>query len=267
MAVVSADYLQRRREEVAASPNIAALGERLRSELGSLVAGPIYLPEQKALLSRDGGVCPRDGSRLRFDPTSPNRHECPACDDVFEGDLHHRAWSWRYHIWLSERAIHCALLHALGLYEEGAERAEAILLTYADRYRSYPNRDNVLGPTRLFFSTYQESIWLIQIAIAAGLMERAGHRFTDAAREQLEVMVAESARLIMSFDEWWSNRQVWNSTALIAAGQFLRLPRFVERGVNAPHGVVALMERAVSADGRWVEGENYHFFALRAFAF
>jgi hypothetical protein len=232
-----------------------------------LVTGPIYLPEQKALLSRDGGVCAHDGSRLRFDPFSPHRHECPSCGEAFEGDLHHRAWSWRYHVWLSERAIHCALLHGLGLYDEGAERAEAILLAYADRYRTYPNRDNVLGPTRLFFSTYQESIWLIQIAIAVGLMARAGHRFTDAAREQVEAMVAESARLIMSFDEWWSNRQVWNSTALIAAGQLLRLPRFVERGVENSHGVIALMERAVSADGRWVEGENYHFFALRAFAF
>ena len=40
--------------------------------------------------------------------------------------------------------------------------------------RSYPNRDNVLGPTRLFFSTYLESIWLLQICVTADLLEAAG---------------------------------------------------------------------------------------------
>ena len=87
MAVVSADDLQRRRAEVSASPTLGALAERLRDELGPLLTGPIFLPEQKALLSRDGGVCAHDGSRLRFDPFSPHRHECPSCGEVFEGEM------------------------------------------------------------------------------------------------------------------------------------------------------------------------------------
>ena len=47
----------------------------------------------------------------------------------------------------------------------GARRATPIAIC------EYPNKDNVLGPTRLFFSTYLESIWLLQLVVALDLLE------------------------------------------------------------------------------------------------
>jgi len=156
------------------------LRERLRAQVQPLLDRPLYIPEQKALLSQDGGVCPEDGARLVFDPFSPDRHQCPICERWYEGDRHHRAWITRYQIWLSERAIHLALLG--GLYEDPAlsRRAAEILAGYAERYRAYPNRDNVLGPTRLFFSTYLESIWLCQVSLAASILDLDEIRGTAA---------------------------------------------------------------------------------------
>ena len=48
-----------------------------------------------------------------------------------------------------------------------ARLARDILDAYSEAYANYPNRDNVLGPTRVFFSTYLESVWLLQLCVAA----------------------------------------------------------------------------------------------------
>lgn len=254
-----------RRQIVHRSPILQHVADHLARHLDPLRRGELYVPEQKALLSCDGGVCPADGSRLTFDPLSPNDHMCPACHSRYQGDRHHRAWIWRYHLWLSERAVHFALLGALDRDEDGFARAFAIAEAYAERYCHYPNRDNVLGPTRPFFSTYLESVWLTQLVIALELARASGHAPSTEVAHKLENMIDESASLIGSFDEWWSNRQVWNNVALIAAGRYLEDASLVTRGFSASHGLTAQLKRAVSADGRWVEGENYHLFALRGF--
>ena len=79
-----------------------------------------------------------------------------------------------YQIWLAERAVHAAALHAVTREASLADLAERILEAYAGRYLEYPNRDNALGPTRPFFSTYLESIWLLQLAVAVSLLETTG---------------------------------------------------------------------------------------------
>jgi len=254
--------LAERATTVHASPDLSALAQRLERLLGSVLDRPLYLPAAKALLSRDGGVCEVDGARLRFDPLEPYRHACPACGRVHEGERHHRAWIWRYHLWLSERAIHLALVG--GLQNESAMlvRSREILEGYAALHPTVPNRDNVLGPTRLFFSTYLESIWLLQTVIAASLLEAASR---ERSGEPFDAMVRESAGLIASFDEGWSNRQVWNNAALLAAGQWLGDELLARRALDGPHGIRNQLLRGVGGEGLWYEGENYHFFALRGF--
>jgi hypothetical protein len=264
MLITTAADLGRRRTALGDAPDLSRLAERLE-RLGDRVVNSLpALPEQKALLSQDGGVCSHDGSRLRFDPFDPDHHKCPACGTVYQGERHHRAWIWRYHIWLTERAIHLALLDGLGVGPGTASTAREIVVRYARGYRDYPNVDNVLGPTRLFFSTYLESIWLVQLVIAASLLD-----WDDAERDldDLRSVVHESASLIASFDEGWSNRQVWNSTALVAAGRWLDDAPLLQQGLDGPHGVTALLTRGAAENGRWHEGENYHFFALRGFQF
>src|SRR5258705_6494645 len=148
MLATTAAELAERRLAIGRTPVLTRLRDRLRAQVQPLLERPVYLPEHKALLSRDGGVCSDDGSRLSFDPFSPDRHQCPRCGRRFEGERHHRAWIVRYQIWLSERAIHLALLGALDQDPSLTTRSVEILAAYAERYRDYPNRDNVLGPTR-----------------------------------------------------------------------------------------------------------------------
>src|SRR6185503_2510727 len=122
---------------------------------------------------------------LGFDPWSPHEHRCPTCGAVHQGDLHHRAWVTSYQLCLAERGLHAALFHLLDGDARHATFARDLLRQYAERYLDYPNSDNVLGPTRLFFSTYLESIWLLQICIAADLMEARNPSLAARVRDRI----------------------------------------------------------------------------------
>src|SRR5207244_2732311 len=125
------------------------------------------IPETKALLSTDGGICPEDGAAFVFDPWNPTAHRCPRCEKTFTGERHDRHWARYQHLWLAERAAHLATLAALADNAAAADRAVEILRAYTRTYWGYANQDNVLGPSRLFFSTYLESIWIGNFLAAA----------------------------------------------------------------------------------------------------
>jgi hypothetical protein len=245
---------------IVAASELAPLAHSLAVDLEPLLHGEIHFPSEKALLSRAGGRCPTHGVYLDFDPFKPHDHRCPICGEVFRGPLHDRFWIYWYQLWLAERAVHAALLSTLGVDERFASLAERILRGYLARYLSYPNVDNVLGPTRLFFSTYLESIWLLQICVAADLVAA---RNPDLATRIGGEVIAPSVALIESYDEGLSNRQVWNDVALLAAGRMLGDDRLTERAMYGPSGILSLLEKGLLADGTWYEGENYHLFAHR----
>jgi Heparinase II/III-like protein len=248
-----------RRRGAAAGP-LRPLAESLAADLDPLFGRDIYFPPDKALLSRAGGRCEIDGTMLEFDPFSPHEHRCPRCGTVYRGELHDRFWNYWYQLWLAERAVHGAVLASLGYGERFASLARDILGGYCERYLQYPNVDNVLGPTRLFFSTYLESIWLLQICIAADLMST-----TDAVLlDRVRVAIVEPSRaLIAEFDEGGSNRQVWNDAALLAAARLLDDAPAAEEAVFGPSGVARQIADGLLSDGTWYEGENYHLFAHR----
>ena len=251
------------RRAVARGP-LAGLATSLRAELEPLLEGAWSVPAEKALLSRSGGRCPRDGTFLAFDPYDA-RHRCPRCGEEFVGDLHDRFRPYWYHLWLAERSVHAALLGVLLDDTRCLATASAILDAYAAQYLEYPNRDNVLGPSRPFFSTYLESIWLLQLAVALDLLESSGRSIDVGAlgARVRDTLVAPSAALVASYDEGTSNRQVWNDAAMIAAGTLLHDRAMVDRALDGRSGLSALLERALLPDGSWYEGENYHLFAHR----
>ncbi len=245
---------------------LATLAASLRRDLQPLVDAPVQIPAQKALLSRDGGRCPTDGAMLTFDPASPRDHRCPACGTIVRGERHDRWWATWQHLWLAERSVHAATLYAMHGERALAQLAATILSGYAERYLNYPNRDNALGPTRPFFSTYLESIWLAQLCIAIDLLELAGA--PDAPGGLLrDALVAPSAELIASFDEGASNRQVWNNAAMLAAGRLLDDEALVDRAIHGPTGLQWHLETALLPDGTWYEGDNYHLFAHRGLSY
>ena len=249
------------RRKTAKGP-LAPLAESLAADLGPLVMDGFTVPREKARLSRAGGRCPHDGTLLEFDPFSPRRHRCARCGNIFDDESHYLWWVMSYQLWLAERAVHGAVLHLLRGDAAARQLSESILDTYADAYLGYPNRDNVLGPTRLFFSTYLESIWLLQICIAIDLLEAAGPQTARGARIR-ERIIAPSAQLIGSYDEGASNRQVWNNAALLASSALLGSYPESEATVWGRSGLVAHLAQGLLSDGTWYEGENYHLFAHR----
>ena len=257
--LVSARALAERR--AVARGALAPLANGLRGELEPLLAGRVDVPPEKAMLSRAGGRCDRDGTLLEYDPFDA-RHRCATCGREFVGAEHDRFRLYWHHLWLAERALHGALLGRLLDDRACAGVAEQLLDQYAERYLGYPNQDNVLGPSRPFFSTYLESIWLLQLTLALDLLESDGVRGTLGARVR-DRLIAPSAALIASYDEGMSNRQVWNNAALLAAGRLLGDGAMVERAVFGPSGLHEHLRTALLADGSWYEGENYHLFAHR----
>jgi hypothetical protein len=241
---------------------LRSLADSLASDLEPVLARELFIPDEKARMTRRGGRCESDGTLLEFDPFSPRAHRCPKCGAVFEDDAHYRWWIMWYQLWLAERSVHGAALYALRGDVRHRDFARAVLSGYADRYPRYPNKDNVLGPTRPFFSTYLESIWLLQLVVALDLLESGSFddaRLGDHVRDRI---IEPSAALIRSYDEGLSNRQVWNNAALLAASQALGR-RIDATALDGPSGLVAHLTQGLLADGTWYEGENYHLFAHR----
>ena len=169
------------------------------------------------------------------------------------------------HLWTAEQCTRAAALAYLLNDHAAARRADEILDAYTVRYASWPNRDNALGPTRPFFSTYLESIWLLHLVTALDLREQAAGSVGPAGREIRRRLIAPSARLIASFDEGRSNRQVWHCAALLAATRLLQDSgrEYRELHERAVHSLTTLLYTGLHTDGSWYEGENYHLFAHR----
>jgi len=248
----------------AASGPLRALADSLARDLEPVLARELFVPREKARMTRRGGRCEVDGTMLEFDPFSPRSHRCPRCGRVFDDDSHYRWWIMGYQLWLAERAVHAAALFALRGDARYRAFTAAVLDAHAEQYLHYPNKDNVLGPTRVFFSTYLESIWLLQLIVALDLLELAGGTSAIGALggRARERIIEPSAALIAEYDEGLSNRQVWNNAALLAASRILR-GTLDESAVRGRSGLLSHLTSGLLADGTWYEGENYHLFAHR----
>ena len=260
--MLSAPELEDRRRLIGASSDLGTLARRLAERAAPFLARAPVVPSAKALLSTDGGVCPEDGAALAFDPWSPSAHSCPRCGRTHAGERHDRAWARFQHLWLAERAATLAALGALAGHQGTAARAAEILSSYGSSYLDFPNRDNVLGPSRLFFSTYLESIWITDFVAAAVLLRECGQLADDVA-DGVGRVAEEAANLIGEFDEGFSNRQTWHNAALAAIAVWFEDDELMARAVQGPTGMLPHLVQGFGEDGMWYEGENYHLFALR----
>jgi len=260
--VVTIEQIEARRDLIGTEPALAALEATLRARVERLLREPPAIPAVKAMLSRDGGTCPDDGATLRFDPWSPERHECPACGKQFSGERHHRHWARAQHLWLAERMVDLAVLAALDDDATAAAMACDLIARYEDLYFECPNQDNVLGPAHLFFSTYLESMWLLHF-LAAGYLLREAGLLPDERVEGINRVADEAAQLIGEFNEGFSNRQTWHAAALTAVAAWFGDEDLAQTAIESPTGLVGHLAEGFREDGMWFEGENYHLFALR----
>ncbi len=258
---MTTDELEARRI-LASEGDLAALLSSLTTKAAALLDRSIVIPDVKAQLSTDGGVCPSCQTPLAFDPWSPEKHECPRCGAVATGPRHHAHWARAQHLWVAERAAHLA---AVAVFTDGdgfAAKARELLRGYFRRYFELPNRDNALGPTHLFFSTYLESIWILNY-LAAGYLLRERGWLGDEDVEAINAIADEAATLIGEFNEGLSNRQTWNAAALTAIAVWFGDEELGQTAVESRTGLLGHLTDGFDDDGMWIEGENYHLFALR----
>ncbi|MEO8138719.1 MAG: heparinase II/III family protein [Gemmatimonadota bacterium] len=260
--MLTGEELEARRELIAESPELQALVERLADRARTVLSRDPAIPAEKGLLSADGGFCPDDRTPLTFDPWSPTSHACPRCGKRLTGERHDRRWAWQQHLWLGERIAELAAVGLLTGDEEMLAWSAAKVTEYGERYLSYPNADNVLGPARLFFSTYLESVWLISYLAGAYMLREAGVLDEDGIRAA-DTVAEEASNLIGEFEEGLSNRQTWHNAALIAAAVWFEDEALAERAIEGRRGLVGHLVDGFGNDGMWYEGENYHLFALR----
>jgi hypothetical protein len=260
--MLTGEELDARRELLADSRELQELCDRLATRARIVVARDPAIPAQKGMLSADGGFCPDDRTLLNFDPWSPSSHLCPRCGKRLTGERHDRRWAWQQHLWLGERIAELAAVGLMTGDEELLAWAAAKVTEYGERYRSYPNADNVLGPARLFFSTYLESVWLTSYLAGAFMLREAGVLDEDGIRAASTV-AEEASNLIGEFEEGLSNRQTWHNAALIAAAVWFEDEALAERAIEGRRGLVGHLVDGFGGDGMWYEGENYHLFALR----
>ena len=250
--------LTARRQALADPVALGGLAASLQRELHAALDVPV--PGEKSRLTRHGGRCPSCTVLLTFDPRSPHRHTCPSCRAVYGDSVHHEWWLMNAHLWTAEQCTRAAALGVLCDDQRAAGRADDILATYADRYLQWPNRDNALGPTRPFFSTYLESIWLLHLAVALDLREQADVAARSSGGVIRDRLIAPSAHLIASFPEGRSNREVWHVAARLAAAALLDDARMRDAAADS---LRSLLRTGLHTDGSWYEGDNYHLFAHR----
>ena len=164
--------------------------DRLASRVAPLIRRPPEPSALKAQLTSDGGICPKDGTPLEFDPGRPRSHRCPRCKQEYTGERHDRAAARWQHLWTAERAAELAAVAAVGNRQDAADASRRSFGVRLPLY-GLSNSDNVLGPSRLFFSTYLESIWLNNYLAAATMLREAG--MLDSAVEEGVNSVADDA--------------------------------------------------------------------------
>lgn len=252
--------LQRRWAEL--DPTLRALAQGLEQELAPLWRAPFPVPQRKARLTRIGGRCETDGTPLTVDPWRPTVHVCPLCAREHTGREHDDWWAVGAQLWCAERVLHTAVLGVMQQRDDLLALSARGLQDLTLAWPTYPNRDNALGPTRPFFSTYLESVWLLNLSLAAQLLSRwpaAG----GAVQQFCDTVAAPSVGIIRSFPEGQSNRQAWHIAARISTGTLLGDARDVEDAIHGTSGLLGLLEEGLLPDGSWYEGENYHLFAHR----
>ena len=259
--MVTIETLEARRA-LADTGDLAALKARLIERAQPLIDRLPPLPEIKATMSASGGVHPETGEQLEFDPYRPHEHRAFGSGRVASGERHHAHWARAQHLWVAERAAHLATVASFTDDERAADRARELLAHYFDRYHAFPNRDNVLGPSHLFFSTYLESIWVLNYLAAAFILREKGW-LSDEEIEAVGAIADEAAQLIGEFDEGGSNRQVWNSAALVAIAVWFGDEELAQSAITGRTGILGHLTDGFGDDGMWTEGENYHLFAVR----
>ena len=233
--------------------------ERFRARVDELLARRPEIPVAKGRAFYES--CPRDHAQLVFDPYEPHRHVCPKCGENWSGDVYDLAWLRQFQGWHAKRLVEAGIVYRL----EGEGRYAGLVRDafrhFVERYRDYPLANNLLGPTRLFQSTFLEAFWLVDM-VAAYDLTRSSPVYSPDDHAGIRRLLYESCRIVQGFDEGVSNRQAFNNAGMGAVALLYDDEELLWHVLEGPHGFAFHMRESLLEDGIWYEGETYHFATL-----
>lgn len=231
--------------------------QRLKGNCDQMLEKGFHVPETCGFVFYNS--CKSDNTLLIFDPYNPDNHICPTCGMNYQDPPFHRAWQCYYHQWLAQMSIQLGITYAITRDSSYAAAVRKMLLEYSRRYPSYENNDNELGTTKVFQSTYIESVWLSYLACGYDLTNGDSCYSSEDRRIILRELFHPSATVIRDYDEKWNNRQAFNNSGMCAAAILTEDEELLRYVLYGEHGFIAHMEHSVLEDGLWYEGDNYHF--------
>lgn len=230
--------------------------EHIKNEVDRMLRKGFKVPKEKGFVFYTH--CKRDGVRLTFDPYK-DENICPKCGMRYTEENFRRARLCYYHHWLSQMAVLGGIVYLISEEDKYAQLVKTILSDYAAYYASYPNNDNELGPTKVFQSTYMESVWLTYLAGAYDMVEHCSLFSRQDKEGIMNDLFQCSAQVIRDYDEGRNNRQAFNNSALCAVALISQDKELLQYALEGTHGFIYHMSESVLEDGMWYEGDNYHF--------
>jgi hypothetical protein len=233
--------------------------EGFRGRVEELLARAPEIPVAKGRAFYES--CPRDHALLTFDPYDPSNHVCPRCGGNWQGELYDLAWLRQFQGWHAKRLVEAGILYRLEGDERHARLVRGTFDHFIRRYRDYPLANNLLGPTRLFQSTFLEAFWLVDM-VAAYDLTRASGAYSPSDHSGVRDLLFESSAVVRGFDEGVSNRQAFNNAGMGAVALLYEDEALLAHVLQGPHGFAFHIRESLLEDGIWYEGETYHFATL-----
>ncbi len=201
-------------------------------------------------------LCPVDNEIFRGDPTKPERDY----DGVVISGIHQR---------FANAVRDLGIAYQVTGDRSYAEKAKAILLAYARRYRDYPlhtiRGEARIGGGRVTPQTLDESTWLIPMAQGADLIWET---LSEDERDELaqNLFLPAVREVILPHRMGVHNIQCWKNSAVGLVGFLLGDEGLIRNALDDPQqGYWTQMRKGVTADGVWWERSwGYHFFTLSA---
>jgi len=202
-------------------------------------------------------------------------HKCPKCGKVYSGAPYDDViFSKKHHRNLDD-CRNCAWAYAVTGDKKYAERAKAVLLGYAQRYKKYPYHDSRCrtgnkasrSGARLFEQTLNEASAMPRnVAAPYDLIHDSGV-LTGADHEKIRTgLIVPMLKNMDKHKAHKSNWQSWHNAGMLWGGAVIGDVSWVRKAVRQPlHGFTIQMNISITDDGMWYENSwGYHFYTLSA---
>lgn len=206
---------------------------------------------------------------------SDTEHQCPKCEKVYTGEPYDDVIFARKHAANLRQMRDCAWAWAITGEPRFGERARAVLIGYARRYRSYPYHNPYRhedahrrsGGGHINAQTLGEASTMTRNIAPAFDLLYDGDLLSDDDRDHIRTgLILPMLENIGRHKRSTSNWQTWHNAAMLWGGAVLGDAAWIERALTDPeHGFAFQMQASVREDGLWHENTwAYHFYTLEA---